>query len=41
MLDEGAAALDAAGAFVRARWNEGADPDADTSGEAVPAGVTS
>ncbi|WP_043662844.1 alpha/beta hydrolase [Streptomyces xylophagus] len=39
MLDEGAAALDAAGAFIRARWADGADADA--SGEAVSAGATS
>ncbi|MFJ3422550.1 alpha/beta hydrolase [Streptomyces sp. NPDC086082] len=41
MLDEGAAALDAAGAFIRARWNEGADTDADAAGEAVSAGAVS
>ncbi|MFJ8141251.1 alpha/beta hydrolase fold domain-containing protein [Streptomyces sp. NPDC096013] len=40
LLDEGAAALDAAGAFIRARWNEGGT-DADVSGEAVPADATS
>ncbi|MFD4555638.1 alpha/beta hydrolase [Streptomyces sp. NPDC058469] len=39
LLDEGAAALDAAGAFIRARWADGAD--ADKSGEAVSAGATS
>ena len=34
MLDEGAAALDAAGAFIRARWADGDDADdADGSGE--------
>ncbi|MGR3867406.1 alpha/beta hydrolase [Streptomyces graminifolii] len=41
MLDEGAAALDAAGAFIRARWNEGADTDADAAGETVSAGPAS
>jgi acetyl esterase/lipase len=39
MLDEGAAALDAAGAFTRAHWADGADADA--SDEAMQAGTTS
>ncbi|WP_405995878.1 alpha/beta hydrolase [Streptomyces sp. NBC_00986] len=39
MLDEGAAALDAAGAFVRARWADGAD--ADKPDETLPAGTSS
>jgi acetyl esterase/lipase len=39
MLDEGAAALDAAGAFVRARWADGAD--ADKPDETLPGGASS
>ena len=39
MLDEGAAALDAAGAFIRARWADGAD--ADKPDETLPAGASS
>ncbi|MFF5303082.1 alpha/beta hydrolase [Streptomyces sp. NPDC013161] len=39
MLDEGAAALDAAGAFIRARWADGAD--ADKPDEEVPTGAAS
>ncbi|MBK3572407.1 alpha/beta hydrolase [Streptomyces sp. MBT65] len=33
MLDEGAAALDAAGAFIRARWADADTSDGDASGE--------
>ncbi|MFJ9246611.1 alpha/beta hydrolase [Streptomyces sp. NPDC101776] len=33
MLDEGAAALDAAGAFIRARWADGDAAEGDASGE--------